>query len=178
MSRRFRRLGLPGFLALALGAGLACASPSPGTPPPAPESNVRAPLTGAELMQQLRAMRRAHRSLIEFHAALSSLHYRGNTDGERTFCDFVDAYLGLHLDPLLGRSGRHPELLTLDANLRVTQAALLQRMGERRRATDVVHELEQRFAGREELLVDYPIGEQSTLESALERLRSQRPWPR
>ena len=51
------------------------------------------------------------------------------------FTGFLDAYMGLHLDPMLGSEwqSRHPELMGLDANLRLMKAVVLIQMRSPRR---------------------------------------------
>jgi hypothetical protein len=65
--------------------------------------------------------------------------------------------------------------MALDAGLRLGKAEVLIWMRQQRRAQQTIDELLKRFEGRENMLVEYPIGGQSTLEQALERLR-ERKW--
>lgn len=166
------------LMAAALLAGsLACAS-SEQLPPlelavrvPAAEETV--PLAGAGLEQRKQRMGRAYRDLVHFHKTLESLHYRADRSGLRRIRSFADAYIGLHVDPLLRAEwqSQHPEVALLDANLRFAKADVLIRMRQTGRAERVMDEIERRFQGREDLLVDYPVGEQKPLGQALRQLR-------
>lgn len=135
------------------------------------------PLGGEALAQRKREMQRAQRDLAHFHATLESLGHRRDRNGSLLFSAFLDAYLGEHLDPLLRGEwqSRHPELLGIDVNLRLAKAAVLVRMRDPRRVQGVIDEIERRFAGRESMLVEYPLGAQNTLGDALRMLR-ERKW--
>ena len=80
-------------------------------------------------------------------------------------------------DPLLAGEwqSRHPELNAIDANVRFAKAELLIQLGETRRAQAVMDEIERRFHGREDMLVDYPFGDHRALGEGLELLRN-RKW--
>ena len=65
--------------------------------------------------------------------------------------------------------------MALDANLRLAKADVLVRMHETRRAQSTIDEIRKRFSGRESLLVEYPIGGQTTLKQALQSLED-RKW--
>jgi hypothetical protein len=90
------------------------------------------------------------------------------------FSNFLSAYMGLHLDPLLRSEwqSRHPELMALDANLRLAQAEVLIQMRDPRRVQAVLDEIRSRFGGRDGMLVESPSGGQGTLRDALKRLSS------
>lgn len=135
------------------------------------------PMGGEALLQRKHEMRRAYGDTIHFHATLASLHHRDDKNGRRLFTKFIDAYLGIHVDPLLAGEwqSRHPELAGLDANLRFAKAELLVALGEPRRAQAVMDQIELRFQGREDMLVDYPFGEQRSLGEGLQMLRD-RKW--
>jgi len=133
-----------------------------------------APLGGSALTQRRIEMERAHRDLIQVHTTLESLRYHDDRNGVKRLSRFIDAYMGLHLDRLLRHEwqSRHPELMALDANLRFVKAEVLIRMDSGDRARGVIKDIERRFQGREGMLVEYPIGKQSTLEEGLEILKS------
>jgi hypothetical protein len=133
-----------------------------------------APLGGEALTQRKLEMRRAHADMVHFHVTLASLQFRRDKNGLVQFGKFLDTYLGTHVDPLLAGEwqSRHPELDALDANLRFAKAELLIQLRSPRRAQAVIEEIERRFQGREQMLVDYPFGEQSALGDGLELLRS------
>ena len=61
--------------------------------------------------------------------------------------------------------------MALDAGLRLGKADVLIWMRQQRRAQQTIDELLKRFAGRENMLVEYPSGGQTTREQALEMLR-------
>ena len=115
--------------------------------------------------------------MTHYDATLESLQERRDRSGTILFGQFMDAYMGMHLDPLLAHEwqSRHPEVAALDASLRLAKADVLVRMRQTRRAQEVIDDLTQRYAGRDNLLVEYPIGGQTTLGEALESLRT-RKW--
>jgi hypothetical protein len=135
------------------------------------------PLGGAALVQRRQDMQRAHRDMLHFHTTLESLQERKDRNGLVLFSQFLDAYMGLHLDPLLASEWqtRHPELMALDANLRLVKAEVLIQMRSPQRVQQVIEELRERYAGREDMLVEFPIGKQGTLRDGLKRL-SERKW--
>jgi hypothetical protein len=180
MSIHHRRT-LTSFLAGTLILAWGCAS-GPGHPqtlsfdaPPRVQES--APLGGEGLSLRKRDLRRAHRDMSHYHTTLANLRARKDRSGLIVFNRYLDAYLYLHLTPLLEAEwqSRHPELMVLDANLRLAEADVLVRMHETRRAQRVINELRRRFAGRENLLVEYPIDGQTTLEQALRSLE-ERKW--
>ena len=75
--------------------------------------------------------------------------------------------------------GDHAEhtgvILGLDATLRLVQAEVFLPMRDPGRMQRSVDEIRRRYVGREEMLVEYPAGQQSTLREALERL-THRKW--
>ena len=76
------------------------------------------PLGGEALFQMKQRMERSHRDMIHFHQTMKSLHHRKDRNGLVLFTGFLDAYMGLHLDPLLASQwqSKHPEVMALDAN--------------------------------------------------------------
>ena len=136
-----------------------------------------APLGGEALTQRKLEMRRAYADMIHFDATLATLHHRRDKNGLVLFSRFLDTYLGVHVDPLLAGQwqSRHPELDSLDANLRFAKAELLVQLRSPRRAQAVMNEIQRRFEGRENMLIDYPFGEQRPLGEGLELLRD-RKW--
>ncbi len=173
--RRVPRFGL----ALALAALAACASPTTsdefGWERTAAEKS--APSGGESLAQRKFELRRAQRDMVAFYETLDSMQSRRDYEGYTLFSGFLDAYMGIYLEPLLEREGQssHPELMALDANLRLVKAQVLVQLRDTGRAEDAIEDLEQRYRGRENMLVDYPIGTQSTLGDALKLLR-ERKW--
>lgn len=136
------------------------------------------PLTGTALVQHKHEMRRALESLFVFRHSLETLAVRREARNREVFSDFLEAYFGMHIDPLVRRDlqGGRPELTTLRANLTIAKADLLIGIGERPRAEAVLAELAQRVRGNERLLIEYPPGEQTTVGKALELLHQKRWW--
>jgi len=176
---RLRALGAATALAIAalatacVGVDRAPADLVPG----ASAAEASQPLGGEALVQRKQEMRRAHADMIHFNRTLASLHHRKDKNGLVMFSNFLDAYLGVHVDPLLAGEwqSRHPELTALDANLRFAKAELLIQLRNPRRAQEVMDQIEERFQGRFDMLVDYPFGHQRPLGEGLEMLR-ERKW--
>ena len=181
MQRRSLRRELRRWFASAACAALfACAGQTEfqdvlALEPTAAEQNT--PLGGPALALRKQEMQRAHRDMLHFHTTLESLQQRKDRNGLMLFSQFLDAYMGMHLDPLLESEwqSRHPELMALDANLRLAKAEVLIQMRSPRRVQEVIEELQKRYAGREDMLVEFPIGKQGTLRDGLRRL-SERKW--
>ena len=135
------------------------------------------PLGGEALALRKRELGRAHADMGHFLATLEGLRHRRERSGQILFQRFVDAYLGTHLDPLLQHAwqSRHPEVMALDAGLRLAKADVLIQMRETRRAQQVLDDVAARFAGRENMLVESPTGAQTTLGQAIGQLR-ERKW--
>ena len=162
-------------LALALAAG--CATPV-DDPLLGPDAAVETtPVGGESLALSKRELERAWQDVLIFHTTLETLHHRIDRNGLYLFSSFLDDYLGQHLEPLLEREwqSQHPELVGLDANVRVMEAELLMLMRRPQQMQRVLDEIERRFEGRLDLLVDYPVGQQHTLAEALEIL-NRRKW--
>lgn len=166
--------------AAACAASLACAGHTEfqdvlALEPTAAEQST--PLGGPALTLRKQEMQRAHRDMLHFHTTLESLQQRKDRNGLILFSQFLDAYMGMHLDPLLRSEwqSRHPELMALDANLRLAKAEVLIQMRSPQRVQDVIDELEHRYRGREDMLVEFPIGKQGTLRDGIQRL-SDRKW--
>jgi hypothetical protein len=162
------------MLSLAVGS-LACA----GGEPIDMDETVRneAPLGGEALVQRKHDLDRAYRDLLHFHATLISLVDRNDSRSITQFDDFLAAYLGQYLDPLLRSEwqSRHAELAGVDASLRFAKAELLIQMRYPRRVQQTIDDIERRYNGRAALLIEYPIGRQGTLGDGLQILRD-RKW--
>lgn len=132
-----------------------------------------APLGGASLDHRRENMGRMYSDLMQFRTALDDAEQRGDRTTTVALSHFVDAYIGMHLDPMLAGEwqSRHPELWGVDADLRLAKAQVLKRMHERSRAKDVLEEIGTRYAGREDMLVHYPPGSQSPLGKAVQLIR-------
>ena len=137
-----------------------------------------APLGGEALSQRKLEMRRAQRDLVHFHATLEGLNRRRDRNGQNLFRSFLDAYLGTHIEPLVTGTwqSHHPELAAHDANLQLVKAELLILMRESARAQQVIERVAQRYEGHGDMIVEYPIGSQGTLQEALELLRERKWW--
>ena len=135
------------------------------------------PLGGAALTQRRREMERAYGDLVHYRATLLNLRQRNDRNGSMLLGSFVEAYLGRHLAPLLRSEwqSRHPELMALDASLRLLEAEVRVELRDTGRVQQGLDELARRYRGRESLLVDYPVGEQTPLGAAIEALRK-RKW--
>ncbi len=136
-----------------------------------------APLGGEALAQRKVEMQRALSDMRAFHETMASMIDRRDSRSISVFDNFMAMYMGTHLDPLLRPEwpSGHPELISLDANLRFTQAEILVQMRYPRRVQRVIEDIDRRYQGRGNMLVDYPIGEQNTLAEALEMLKD-RKW--
>lgn len=137
-----------------------------------------APLGGEALSQRKRELDSTYRDLTHFHATLESLNHRGDRSGRVLFSEFLEAYLVKHVMPLLAGEwqSRHPEVAVLDVNVRLAVTELWVQMNAGSAADRMLEEIERRYAGREQMLVAYPIGTQGTLGDGLERLRSRDWW--
>lgn len=135
------------------------------------------PLGGEALLQRKHDLDRAFGDLLHFHATLMSLIDRNDGRSITLFDDFLETYMGEHLDPMLVSQwqSKHAELAAVDASLRFAKAELLIQMRYPRRVQQVIDDIEERFAGREALLIEYPIGRQGTLGEGLELLKD-RKW--
>ena len=136
-----------------------------------------APLGGENLAVRKQEIRRAFADLVHFQETLETLRRRRDGNGMALFRQFTRNYLDDHLQPILDSDwqSEHPELLGVDANIRLVQAEIYMLMGKPGEMQDVLDDIEDRFKGRETMLVNYPIGEQSTLQEALDHL-SDRKW--
>jgi len=162
----------------ALGALLvACAGARPDYGSPVDLAVEEAPLGGEALAQRRQDLARAYGDLLAFQATMASLIDRRDSRGLSTLDEFVAAYVGRHLDALLAPEwpSGHPEVMEVDANLRFAKAELLVMMRYPRRVQDVIDDIERRYRGRGSMLVEYPAGEQNTVDEALRILRD-RKW--
>lgn len=142
-----------------------------------PTTHQSGPLGGEALSHRRHQLERAQRDMVHFHATLEGLHHRRDRNGLVLFSGFLDAYMGLHLAQLLEGAWQstHPELMALDANLRFAQAEVLIQMRAPRRVQQVIDQIRARYGARGSMLVEFPIGAQSTLEQGLEILGN-RKW--
>jgi len=171
--------------AMAVGAALALSLAACASAPEVPRDLLaeaegveeNTPLGGEALGQRRRDLVRAQGDMVDFQVTLEGMQERKDRSGLILFSGFLDAYLGTYLDPLLRNEwqSRHPELAGVDATLRLVKAELLMHMRDTRRMQETLDEIGRRFAGRGDMLVEYPVGQQATLSKALELLRD-RKW--
>lgn len=135
------------------------------------------PLGGAALMQRKHDLDRAYRDMVHIHRTMQSLIERDDRRALSELDRFVDRYLVDHLEPLLRSEWQstHPELMARDASLRFAFAEVLIQMRYPRRVQIVRDEIERRYPGQTDLLIQYPIGKQGTLGRGLEILAN-RKW--
>ena len=167
-------------VAFLMAALIGCASPEPifvDLPGEDAAAEETAPLGGDALAERKREMQRAYRDLTHFYATQAGLRHRRDRNGSIVFDQFLNTYMGTHLDPLLRHAWQstHPELMALDASLRFVQAEVLVRMRDTRRVQEIIEEITTRYAGRESMIVQYPIGGQGSIAQGLEALRH-RKW--
>jgi hypothetical protein len=171
--RRLRRLGAVLIASLLT----ACAGARPEYQQSGDLTIEEAPLGGEALLQRKQDLQRAFDDMLAFQLTMSDLINRRDSRGLAAFDDFVAQYVVEHLDPLLVASWQssHPETMAVDANLRFVKADVLVQMRYPRRVQRVIEDIELRYQGRQGMLVDYPVGEQSALGDALEILKH-RKW--
>ena len=131
------------------------------------------PLGGPSLDQRRENMLRMYKDLVHFRTSLRDAATRGDRTTTNALGFFIGSYMNMHLDPLLDGEwqSRHPELWGMDADLRLAKADVLERMNETNRASKTLDELAARYKGREDMLVDYPLGSESPLGKAIKLLR-------
>jgi hypothetical protein len=161
---------------MTLACALACASSDGMTRESrsavAIEQDIQAPLAGEALVQRKIEMRRAYRDIIQFGATAETLRLRRDRS-LRTLQEFLVSYEERVLNPLLdgAQVSEDPELAVLDAELRLVKAELWIETNDYWNAGDVIDDIDDRYGNRHRMLVRYPIGQQSTLDEALEFLR-------
>ncbi len=175
-----RRISIAAACALAA-ALCACAS---GGYAPAPSALAlgqssgedASPLAGATLDHRRRLLERRFDDLAEIADALDQSDLRGEKAAVVQLRRFADAYVGMHVDPLLAETwqSRHPELFALDAALRLRNADLLARMDASDRARRALREIEELYSGRMDMLVEFPSGVRRSLRESLRDVREGR----
>ena len=177
MSNRSRLHGLLALLIALPFFGCAAGSDPDLEALAAESAEEEAPLGGEALAQRRMDLDRAWRDLLHFESTIESLVDRKDSRSVALLDGFLDEYMGRHLAGLLRPrwQSSHPEVMALDANLRFMQAELLAQMRYTRRVQQAIEDIESRFTGREQMLVEYPIGEQRPLGDALQLLRD-RKW--
>jgi len=144
------------------------------------DAQASAPLGGEALAQRKVELARAFRDLSHFNTTLESLRWREDREGTYLFSDFVGLHLEKQVFPMLGGEwqSRHPEVAALDADVRLAVAELWMRTGSGSQTDRMLDDIEERFSGRDEMLVSYPLGSQSTLREAVAHLRDRSWWDR
>jgi hypothetical protein len=176
--KALRRSPLSGSIAMALFAGLVvqilgCAAVSMDREIEGQGFEEEMPLGGAALAQRRTDLNRAWRDLLHFDVTMQSLVDRRDSRSVAMLDDFLSQYMAEHLDPMLRPAWQstNPELMAIDANLRFMKARILAEMRYPRKVQRAILDIETRFAGRENMLVEYPVGEQRPLFRALVLLR-------
>jgi hypothetical protein len=119
---------------------------------------------------------RAWRDLQHFDATMKSLVDRRDSRSVALLDGFLEQYMVEYLNPMLRPAWQssHPELMALDANLRFMKAQILADMRYPRKVQESVDDIEERFYGREGMLVEFPAGTQRSLGEALDVLVEQK----
>lgn len=173
------RMGLcvaaPLFLALQL-TGCASHDGPKGVEADQQQALEETSLNGEALSQRRTDLMRAWRDLVHLDTTMRALTDRNDSPSIVLLDNFISEYMSKHLDPLLHPEWQssHPEVMALDANLRFMKAQLLANMRYPRKVQDSIEDIENRFEGRESMLIEYPVGQQRSLGEALEMLRDQK----
>lgn len=180
-ANRFARYAAIFVLASTLGLG-GCASTRRASLPffeiePEWVVDESGPLGGDALAQRKRDMQRTHRDMTHFYATLETLKNKRKRSASIQLSNFLYGFMAKHLDPLLRPSwqSEHPELMALDANLRLVKAGIMIQLRDTHRTQLTLDEIRIRFEGRETMLVELPGGAQESLEEALLNL-AKRKW--
>ncbi len=177
MIRRFRQTAVPAALALALATG--CANTWTGSDyfeHTARIDEADAYVAGEALAQRKQEMERAKGDLVHFHATLRSLRRHKSEMDIQAFEAFLRPYLAERVDPLVApdQAGWHPELQRLDANLLFAKGAVLVELRDHRAIDRLLRQIERRYADLDDLLVEFPMGKQTTLARGVRELTRQR----
>jgi len=126
-------------------------------------------LAGAALFQRKQEMQRAAGDVVAMYTSMEDMMDRVDRRSVYIFSEFIEAYMQTHLDPMLAPSWQsaHAELVDLDANLRVMKTAMLIQMKRPVEVKDAVEDIQRRYQGRGSLLINYPVGAQSTLSEVV-----------
>ncbi|MCP4002773.1 MAG: hypothetical protein GY725_01130 [bacterium] len=132
-------------------------------------------VSGEALLQRKETLRRLHRDLKSVKATAESLRRHRDLEGIASLEGFVHPYFEQQIEPLISDTGEwHAELQLLEANLLFAQAEVLYELRDARRLAKIARRIHNRFASSKSMLVEYPIGEQSTVQNALEDLEYKR----
>ncbi len=133
-------------------------------------------LSGEALAQRKQKMDRTHRDMKHFFATIESLRRHQKRSEFELFEAFLRPYMATYLERVLSsrNTSWSPELTRLDANLLFAKAAILIELEDRKEVAKVATEIIRRFDGMESMIVEYPIGSESTYEDALRELQRMR----
>lgn len=164
------------WLALA-GALAGCAAMDPVPLEQAELARTSKPLGGQTLAEKHAEMERTHDDLVRHLRTLDSMRLRGDQNGMVLFEAFIDEYMDDHVDPLLARdwTSSHPELAGLDASIRLVSIEILTKLRNPNRAQAMIDDMKLRYRGREDLMVEYPVGKRMPVSGALEHVED-RNW--
>jgi hypothetical protein len=169
-----KRIG--SLAALALASVLAgCASYEPVPLEDVEHARANKPLGGETLAEKHREMQRTRDDIVRHLKTLDSMNLRGDGDGLVLFKNFFYGYMDDHVEPLLakGWTSHHPELGGLDAGIRFVAIEVLWKLDSPHRAEAIIDDVKLRFEGRDDLMVDYPVGKRTKLTKALELVEEQ-----
>ena len=164
------------LMALALAGTLGgCASYEPVPLEDVEMTRLSKPLGGETLAEKHRELQRTRDDLARHLRTLDSMKRRGDRSGLVLFKTFFYGYMDDHVEPLLARdwTSHHPELGGLDASVRFVAIEVLSKLDSAHRAEALIDDVKLRFRGREDLMVDYPVGKRSKLDKALELVEDQ-----
>lgn len=158
------------LFALALAGALGCAGMDPVPLEQAELARSTKPLGGQTLAEKHSEMARTQSDLVRHLKTLDSMRLRRDQNGLVLFETFIDSYMDDHVDPLLARdwTSTHPELAGLDAGIRLVSIELLSKLRRPNRAQAMIDDAKLRYRGREDVMVEYPVGKRTPLAGALE----------
>ena len=122
-------------------------------------------------------MRRAHSDMGHLHLAHDRLSRLAKNADREQLETFIRPYLETRVRSLIDTpvdQGWNSELRLLEANLLFAEGALFAAMGDVEDLDLVIGTLSDRYDGYESMLIEYPIGQSSTLENGIDDLRSMR----
>jgi hypothetical protein len=171
MAKQIRAL-----LALAVAGALGgCASYEPVPLEDVELSQASKPLGGETLAEKHREMERTRNDIARTLKTLDSMRLRHDEDGIQLLKGSFYRYMDDHVEPLLARdwTSHHPELGGLDAGIRFIAIEVLSKLDSPHRAEALIDDVKLRFRGREDLMIDYPVGHRSNVTKALELVEEQ-----
>ena len=164
------------LMAIALAGALGgCASYEPVPLEDVEMSQASTPLGGETLAEMHRELQRTRDDIARTLKTLDSMLLRDDEDGIQLLKDSFYRYMDDHVEPLLAKdwTSHHPALGGLDAGIRFVAIEVLSKLESPHRAEALIDDVKLRFRGREDLMVDYPIGHRSNVTKALELVEEQ-----